>query len=68
MKPKILDTIHRTLAASPRLSRRLTDTRISGLSVPGLNTPFPRLSLPFGTLWDPTLLDRLHAPVTRRHE
>ncbi len=27
-----------------------------------------RDALPFGTLWDPTLLDRLHTPLTRHHE
>lgn len=32
-------------------------------SVAGVRTP-----LPLGRLWDPTLLERLHAPVTRQRD
>lgn len=27
-----------------------------------------RPPMPLGTLWDPTLLDRLHTPLSRRHD
>lgn len=66
MKRRILDSAfaaqHRRIAGAslPQLVRRLAP--------PSLQPSTARVLPPLGVLWDPSLLSRLQAPLTRLHE
>lgn len=68
MKTRILNSTRAPFGSSKPSSRAGSIVRRFNSGLGSSLEPAPRFALPLGSLWDPTLLDRLHLPLTRHHE
>jgi hypothetical protein len=68
MKTRILNSTRTPFASAKSTSRAGAIVRRFNSGLGSSLVPAPRFALPLGSLWDPTLLDRLHLPLTRHHE
>ena len=68
MKTRILNSTRTPFTTSKSSVRAGQNVRRFNAGLGSSLEPAPRFALPLGSLWDPTLLDRLHLPLTRHVE
>jgi len=68
MKSRILNSTRNPFAPSKSSARVGQNVRRFNAGLGSSLDPAPRFALPLGSLWDPTLLDRLHTPLSRYAE
>jgi hypothetical protein len=65
---KLGTTLSHRAQFSPLLSRGLGRSRLGALTGTLTAAQGPASTVPIGRWWNPTLLDRLQAPLTRYHD